>query len=50
MSNFYGPRGLSDIAKIIGPLFWLAAVGLVGIVGAIGYGLWWLFSHLSWVA
>lgn len=50
MSNFYGPRGLSDLASIVGPLFWLALVGLVALVAALGYGLWWLWSHLAWVS
>lgn len=30
-------------------LFFLSAVGLIAIVCSIGYGLWWLFNHVSFV-
>lgn len=46
MSNFYGPRGLSDLAAIVGPLFWLALIGFVALAALLGYGLWWLVTHI----
>lgn len=30
------------------PVLILVGCGLLSIVGAIGYGLWWLVSHLAW--
>jgi hypothetical protein len=38
-------------SEILGwPVLILVLCGLLSIVGGIGYGLWWLISHLAWVA
>lgn len=31
------------------PLLALAILGLVAILGALGFGAWWVISHLQWV-
>lgn len=49
MSNFHGPRGIADLITLIGPLFFLAGAGVLALLGVIGYGVWWLLSHLAWV-
>ena len=50
--RFISGGGTEDAAwqAASGPLFWLALVGLVALVAALGYGLWWLWSHLAWVS
>lgn len=50
MSNFYGPRSLADLASLLGPLFWLALIGLVAVLFLFGWLVGWLWSHLAWVA
>ena len=32
-----------------GPVLFLVICGLLSILGAIAYGLWWLVTHLAWV-
>ena len=31
-------------------LFCLAGLGALCILGAAGFGLWWVISHLQWVS
>lgn len=40
-----GPIPIPDLR----PIFVLAVVGLIAILGFGMYGLWWLFSNLQWV-
>lgn len=31
------------------PVIVFMIVGFLATLGAIGYGLWWLWSHLTWI-
>ena len=43
-------RGWIDIPKgALETLFALAVIGMVALMGAIGYGLFWLVTHVRFV-
>ncbi|ETR79308.1 hypothetical protein X566_01305 [Afipia sp. P52-10] len=31
-------------------IFGLAVIGIIALLGAAGFGLWWIVSHLQWVS
>jgi hypothetical protein len=32
------------------PVLVLMGIGVLSILGALGFGVWWLISHLAWVS